>query len=958
MKKGERRTKVKNRKLVLSASTTIIILVSLFAIRIPSTKAQPINVDAIAVWSHDTGSPADLYDIYYSIYDALLNTWWSLGPNPTDVIPIPFGNDFWPAISFDHLGTAMVVWSHDLGPPMGFDIYYSRWLGPATGWTPPNAINHLPDNDLDPAIALWEDGTGIAIWIHYTGVAFEMWYSQWNGVIWSPGAPIVIPWPPGLDVMRKQPEIAYDANHNAVVVWTDGPTLGPWHVYRSILFNGAASWSPPTDLDSTQPDGVAVEFRKGISPDTLGNAKAVWNHESALFDNQYSIWDGTNFSPAAPIFLGSRGLGTAIAFDPANRATAIYSTSGSLGEIWSNREVGGIWQAPQLVSSPNFQGHEPRIVHLSNGVAVAVWAGTGPGMPDDNIIYNIWNPTSGTWSTSALVDPAGPLGDDAPWYGPVSIASSSGSPMCPLGVFMPDWPVFRHDPGHSGYSPMSAPNKNATLWNYTTGSYVYSSPAVIDDRVFVGSYDNKIYALNASTGAHLWNYTTGFVVYSSPAVAEGRVFVGSRNGMIYALNASTGVHLWNHTTGGAIWSSPVVGDGKVFIGSEDRRVYALNATTGALIWSYLTGERVNSSPAVADGKVYVGSYDKNVYALNATNGALIWSYQTGAVIFSSPAVVDGRVYIGSRDNNIYALNATTGAYLWSYTTGDDVESSPAVAYGMVFVGSRDGGLYALNATTGAPIWNKATGGVVNSSPAVADGKVFVGSHNNEVYAFNATTGSVIWSYTTAGLVESSPAVAYEKVYIGSSDGKVYAFGYKHDIAITKVVLPKTIVGQGFSIDINITIQNQGNVRETFNVTAYYDNNPIETLGMYMWDPEQSYTIPLKWNTSGVAKGNYTISAYVWPVPGETDTTDNTHTDGWIIVAMIGDISSPLKPGVPDGKVDMADVGAVAKLFGVAYPDPRYNANYDITGPIVGVPDGKIDMMDIGTVARRFGQVDP
>ena len=56
---------------------------------------------------------------------------------------------------------------------------------------------------------------------------------------------------------------------------------------------------------------------------------------------------------------------------------------------------------------------------------------------------------------------------------------------------------------------------------------LYSSPAVVDGVVYVGSDDGNVYALNASSGAKLWNYTTGGDVYSSPAVVGGVVYVGS-----------------------------------------------------------------------------------------------------------------------------------------------------------------------------------------------------------------------------------------------------------------------------------------------------------------------------------------------------------------------------------------------------------------------------------------------
>jgi len=71
-------------------------------------------------------------------------------------------------------------------------------------------------------------------------------------------------------------------------------------------------------------------------------------------------------------------------------------------------------------------------------------------------------------------------------------------------------------------------------WSYTTGNQVYSSPAVANGVVYVGSVDHKVYARNAKTGALLWSYTTGTVEYSSPAVSNGVVYLGSYDHNLYA----------------------------------------------------------------------------------------------------------------------------------------------------------------------------------------------------------------------------------------------------------------------------------------------------------------------------------------------------------------------------------------------------------------------------------------
>jgi len=138
------------------------------------------------------------------------------------------------------------------------------------------------------------------------------------------------------------------------------------------------------------------------------------------------------------------------------------------------------------------------------------------------------------------------------------------------------WPMFHHDLNHTGYSTSTAPNTNNTIWTYTTGDAVASSPAVVDGRVYAGSNDNKSYCLDASTGTHIWNYTTGDMVLPSPAIAGGKVYVGSLDAKIYCLDASTGTQIWSYTAGDVVYS-PAVAGGNVYVGSADGKVYAFGS---------------------------------------------------------------------------------------------------------------------------------------------------------------------------------------------------------------------------------------------------------------------------------------------------------------------------------------------------------------------------------------------
>lgn len=120
----------------------------------------------------------------------------------------------------------------------------------------------------------------------------------------------------------------------------------------------------------------------------------------------------------------------------------------------------------------------------------------------------------------------------------------------------------------------------------------------------------------------------------------------------------------------------------------------------------------------------------------------------------------------------------------------------------------------------------------------------------------------------------------------------------HDVAVTAVQTFKTVCGNTFpihivferrSLNINATVENQGDFDETFNVTAKYNGNTIQTMLDVNLTAHTSTNVTFMWDTTDVAKGNYIISVEASAVQGETDTTDNTLTDGTVTVTRLGDM---------------------------------------------------------------------
>ena len=63
------------------------------------------------------------------------------------------------------------------------------------------------------------------------------------------------------------------------------------------------------------------------------------------------------------------------------------------------------------------------------------------------------------------------------------------------------------------------------------------SPVVVGGRVFVGSADGRLYALDLSSGQQVWSYEAGGSILASPAVAAGRLVIGTDDGDLYCFGA-------------------------------------------------------------------------------------------------------------------------------------------------------------------------------------------------------------------------------------------------------------------------------------------------------------------------------------------------------------------------------------------------------------------------------------
>jgi len=365
-----------------------------------------------------------------------------------------------------------------------------------------------------------------------------------------------------------------------------------------------------------------------------------------------------------------------------------------------------------------------------------------------------------------------------------------------------DWSMFLGNPAHTaiGYG---GPTNAILRWKFHTNGIVMSSPAVVQSKVYVGSFDKNIYCLNASDGSKIWNFTTGNFVRSSPAVVNNKVYSGADDGFVYCLDAGTGEQLWKTAVPGSVLhiitgttveyrSSPTVVSGKVYVGSLDGKIYCLNANSGAVLWTKQTTGAILSTPTfIAGDGLYFASVDGFVYKLNPDNGDILWNQSTpigkNIQMMGTPAIGDGKVFIPSGAATLapagigqfYCLNATTGGFVWKVNELPGSGSMEPI-WSMIYLNGRvyTGDFFSftcINATGGNKIWSTFLTREHYGTPAYSDGKFYVPSDSFGIYIVNATSGDKSAYIGVDGQVWSSPAIYGNKLYFGANDWNVYCF---------------------------------------------------------------------------------------------------------------------------------------------------------------------------------------
>lgn len=342
-----------------------------------------------------------------------------------------------------------------------------------------------------------------------------------------------------------------------------------------------------------------------------------------------------------------------------------------------------------------------------------------------------------------------------------------------------DWPVFRGNAEQTGVAAAALPDKIELLWKKSTKDSIEGAPAISSGVVYIGSFDEYLYAFDLGSGKEKWRYKAG-PIKASPAVRAGRVYVGNADGVFHCVDATKGEKCWSFETDGEITSGANFAGDLLLFGSHDETLYCLTKD-GKEKWRFKTQGPVYGSAAVVGGKTFVAGCDSKLHVLDVATGQEERCVDLGGQTGATGAVFGEYLYVGTMTNQFDAINWKQGRLAWTFQASERPQpfyASAAVTDRLVLAGSRDRRLHALDRRTGKEVWSFATEGKVDASPVVAGTRVFAPSLDGNLYIIDLYSGKQLDKITLDAPILGSPAVAAGRLVLGTTKGTVYCFGAK------------------------------------------------------------------------------------------------------------------------------------------------------------------------------------
>lgn len=154
------------------------------------------------------------------------------------------------------------------------------------------------------------------------------------------------------------------------------------------------------------------------------------------------------------------------------------------------------------------------------------------------------------------------------------------------------------------------------------GSQTGATVAVAGDTLYLGTMGSEFHAIGWKEPKISWTYRAANrpkEFFSSAAIGKELAVVGSRDNRVHAIDRTTGAARWTYLTDGRVDASPVIAGNTVFAPSLDGKLHVLELASGKKIEVHDLGGAASASPAISDGYIVIGTNEGVLHAFKTVN---------------------------------------------------------------------------------------------------------------------------------------------------------------------------------------------------------------------------------------------------------------------------------------------------------------------------------------------------
>lgn len=225
------------------------------------------------------------------------------------------------------------------------------------------------------------------------------------------------------------------------------------------------------------------------------------------------------------------------------------------------------------------------------------------------------------------------------------------------------------------------------------GKVINQMLKINDDLILIT--ENGIIKRINSKGSEIWTKQLDSFVHSSPAYSDGKVYFGNDAGEFIAIDFETADIIYIKKIGASFNSGVTIKNSLGFISDDEGTLFAISLKDGSIKWLYESDARILMNSALDDSNLFIANLAGDVFSINFSNGELVWTRNyNGAVFNGTPIITNNAVIIPNLFKSVLILDKSNGNVINELELDNRAKLTPAIRNNILFIGYDNGNVRA------------------------------------------------------------------------------------------------------------------------------------------------------------------------------------------------------------------------------------------------------------------------